>query len=119
MLKKHFIGKGEVKGFIFQQVYRDSQWYIYQVNSDWYEVFLRRTLNGKEIYPRSRQFGKTAWYLTSLDKALSKIIDFKKSVPLVKDTSVIAKSKKSRALPKTVGKNRRSNGAIQHTLKTL
>jgi hypothetical protein len=75
-LNKKFIGVGEVSGFAFEQVYADNKWRVYQVSSygtSWYEVFQRRKLNGQEIYPKSKQFGDTAWSVPSLEKALEKI----------------------------------------------
>ncbi|MEJ7646545.1 MAG: hypothetical protein WKF87_18250 [Chryseolinea sp.] len=62
MLKEQFIGKGEVAGFTFQQVYIDTAWCIYQVTSygsRHYEVFKRRLFftSGEEVYPKAKSFG--------------------------------------------------------------
>ena len=91
-LEEKFIGIGEVKGFLFEQLDKNEYAYLYKVsNKDedtekvkcWYEVFERRhskeldtVLDGqaihfeeKENYPRSNSFGVWAWTFNNLDKA--------------------------------------------------
>ena len=70
-----FEGRGEVKGYSFQQVKCNEFAYIYEVlatnGSKWYEVFTMRVndLYGNVSYPGSRQFGITAWTCKTLEKA--------------------------------------------------
>ena len=70
LLQKEFIGRGEVKGFHFKQVYKHDKFYIYKVtdeNRSYYEL-IKRTVNKDyitrspvESYPTSKSFGKKAW----------------------------------------------------------
>lgn len=85
-LEKEFTGTGEVKGFTFKQVKESGKAYLYEVNGDRYEVFLKRfqqagemtigsqriVLEEKELYPKSNEFGKTAFAFQSYDKAIGK-----------------------------------------------
>jgi len=76
-LEKEFIGRGEVKGFKFTQLYANSKAFIYRVTSqggEYYEVFLRKqnTKYGVISYPSSKAFGIWAWYCSNLDKAMAK-----------------------------------------------
>lgn len=78
MLQTKFIGKGEVSGFNFQQVYVDPKWYIYKVSSYdtyWYEVFKRKKFynTDNETYPKAKCFGVSAWNVSTMEKALSYI----------------------------------------------
>lgn len=89
-LEISFIGKGEVKGFIFSQVQKTDTGYIYLVNtngSEHYEVFERKEVpvcldfakriysesEAKVTYPSSRDFGVTAWLYPTLSKAENKL----------------------------------------------
>ena len=83
-LKEQFTGIGEVKGFDFFQLYRTANAAIYKVENNYYEVFIintqkeqKKNINGseiffepKEIYPRSNQFGISAWTFHDFNKAL-------------------------------------------------
>jgi hypothetical protein len=74
-LPLEFTGKGEVKGFLFKQINKTDNRYLYEVSSAgavWYEVFDRK-LNqyGGVSYPKAKSFGKWAWSTRSLDKALN------------------------------------------------
>jgi len=83
-LEKSFTGIGEVRGFAFEQVLESQKAYLYKVNGDRYEVFLKKEqkageaiISGqkvifeeKELYPRSEEFGKIAWAFQDYDKAL-------------------------------------------------
>lgn len=76
-LPAEFVGKGEVRGFFFTQVRATDKGFIYSVMSGgqvWYEVF-RRKVNqfGGVSYPKSKSFGKWAWWYKSLEKALNKL----------------------------------------------
>jgi hypothetical protein len=85
-LKEQFIGIGEVKGFDFFQLNRTENAAFYKVENSYYEIFIIKTqkeqkknINGsevffkpKEIYPRSNQFGISAWTIHNYDKALTK-----------------------------------------------
>ena len=75
-LQEQFIGKGEVKGFIFTQIKKSEYAYVYEVDNGtrkYYEVFFRK--ENKQFYcvsyPSSKAFGLWAWSAnenTYLDK---------------------------------------------------
>jgi len=87
-LPNKFIGKGEVKGFQFNVIYKSEFAYIYQVDngSIQFEVFERKNTpvcidfgkriysetEFREIYPKSNSFGKWAWICKDLDSAIKK-----------------------------------------------
>ena len=77
-LEKYFIGKGEVRGFLFRQVFESLNAYLYAImhsdGSMYYEAFKKRinTLYNTESYPSSKQFGISAWTFTDYNKALNK-----------------------------------------------
>ena len=87
-LELQFDGTGEVKDFVFTQVYKSDKAYIYEVNTGTkhYEVFKRKhspicldfdnriysTTEFKETYPKSKDFGIWAWTYKNLDNALEK-----------------------------------------------
>lgn len=59
-------GRGETKGFIFTQIKKSENAYIYEVENKgfiWYEVFKRKI--NKQFncvsYPKSKSFGLWAW----------------------------------------------------------
>lgn len=60
-LPKEFIGKGEVKGFSFTQVYNDNDFYIYIVDGLYYEIFDRKIVGNEVKYPKAEDFGDWAW----------------------------------------------------------
>lgn len=66
-LKKEFIGRGEVRGFKFKQIYEHPKFYIYMVTLDTdkpvvhYELIKRKSMYGQEIYPGSKSFGIVGW----------------------------------------------------------
>lgn len=86
-LELTFIGKGEVKGFIFEQVY-GSPVYVYRVSSgsrgvfEYYEVFERKENKqfGCVSYPSSKAFGVWAYYCGSLGKAEAKRAEILKRI---------------------------------------
>lgn len=78
-LKKEFIGRGEVKGFNFKQIFDSKDFYIYQVNDRYYEVFKKKikkcSYNNRfyEKYPTANAFGSWAWTYETLDECYNKI----------------------------------------------
>lgn len=94
-LRQNFIGKGEVKGFAFNEVFADGDYRIYYVNGDnyHYEVFkvkitplcidfenrLYSETHFKEVYPKSKDFGVTAWNAKNYDSAMERIKKIKES----------------------------------------
>jgi hypothetical protein len=77
-LNKEFIGRGEVRGFMFTQLYKNDAGYLYEVkppNSDvYYEVFEHKENRryGTVTYPSSKVFGITAWTYKAIEVALTK-----------------------------------------------
>lgn len=75
-LEENFIGRGEVKGFIFTQIKKSKYAYVYKVSNGaiiHYEVFFRKENNQFNCvsYPSSKAFGSWAWSATEntyLDK---------------------------------------------------
>ena len=70
-------GKGEVKGFLFTQVYRSDRAYIYKIDSGcsiYYEVFkvTQKTNSERHCYPTSKAFGVWAWVYMSAETAIAK-----------------------------------------------
>ena len=91
LLPLEFIGAGEVQGYHFEQIARNSRAYIYAVTraagaKPQYEVVKRvatpkcvdfqarifSTTEFKEAYPKAGQFGKTAWAFVTKEEALVK-----------------------------------------------
>jgi hypothetical protein len=77
-LKEYFTGKGQVKGYIFNQISKTKFAYLYEVKKDdliHYEVFKRRknTLYDCISYPSDKAFGIWAWTLMDLESAKSKL----------------------------------------------
>jgi len=79
-LEVNFIGRGEVKGFIFTQINKSDKAYVYLVDCDGcehYEVFKYR--ENKQFncisYPKTGSFGLWAWtyknYYLAIDKFMS------------------------------------------------
>ncbi|MBC3759715.1 hypothetical protein H7U19_14980 [Hyunsoonleella sp. SJ7] len=72
-----FEGRGEVKGFVFNQIESSKGGFIYEVNSGanmYYEVF-KRVINYRfncVSYPRSKSFGIWAWTFMDLNSAREK-----------------------------------------------
>lgn len=82
-LAEYFSGKGQVKGYVFNQIKRTKHAYLYQVAGDGqihYEVFERmeNRLYDCVSYPTDKAFGKWAWTCMDFDRALEKMneIDF-------------------------------------------
>jgi len=76
-LEKHFIGRGEVRGFKFTQLQATNSAFLYKVESSgviYYEVFRKRVNArfGNVSYPTSKAFGKWAWTFRDLNDAEEK-----------------------------------------------
>ena len=76
-LKKEFIGKGQVRGFMFTQIEKSNKAYIYRIEADkltHYEVFTHKWNNRFNCvsYPTNNAFGVWAWTYRNLDKAMDK-----------------------------------------------
>ena len=84
-LEIKFIGRGEVKGFLFTQVLRCGWGYIYRVDSigynqegseiqlkPYYEVFKHKINKRFDTvsYPSANQFGLSAWSASTLQQAI-------------------------------------------------
>lgn len=90
LLPIEFEGVGEVAGYKFKQIEKTDKGYIYEATTNvgliHYEVVKRETVNKmldfknkivsedkKEIYPKSKHFGKTGWQYNILDEAVNKL----------------------------------------------
>lgn len=77
-LETEFIGRGEVKGFHFKQVFRSMTAYMYEVippnSCSYYEVFQRRVNERYDTvtYPKSSSFGRYAFTYLDFNTALKK-----------------------------------------------
>jgi|688.fasta_scaffold577436_2 hypothetical protein len=76
-LELEFIGKGQVKGFIFKQIDSNEKCFIYEVNTGnslHYEVFNRKenTQFNCISYPSDKAFGLWAFCFKSKESALNK-----------------------------------------------
>ena len=75
-LPQQFIGKGEVKDFVFTKIKESDKAFVYEVDSgcskNHYEVFRKKakTNSVRYCYPTSKAFGGWAWCPSSLKKAL-------------------------------------------------
>ena len=81
-LQTTFIGRGEVKGFLFRQIERTERAYIYEVShpdvkKPHYEVFRRRENDrfGAVSYPKANAFGIWAWTYFTLAEAREKLAE--------------------------------------------
>jgi len=90
ILDNKFVGRGEVKGFIFRKIKSTELASIYEVDSNTsrvhYEVFRNKLApvcidykrwvysktELKQIYPKAKDFGDWAWTYYSLVKAMRK-----------------------------------------------
>ena len=76
-----FEGTGEVKGYSFLQLNRNSKGYIYEVSNSFethYEVFQRKENHQYNVvsYPKSNAFGVWAWTCLSKETAINKFNNF-------------------------------------------
>jgi hypothetical protein len=79
-LKEYFTGRGQVKGYIFNQIKRTDYAYLYEVLQDGrihYEVFKRKenTLYDCVSYPTDKAFGVWAFTCMTRDSAFRKLIE--------------------------------------------
>ena len=77
-LQKQFEGRGEVKGYSFNQLFATDKAYIYALSDEngisHYEVFkhVENTQFNCISYPRSNSFGIWAWCTKSIERAMDK-----------------------------------------------
>ena len=76
-LQTTFIGKGQVKGFIFTQLKKSKYGYLYEVKTPYsthYEVFKHKVnIQFNCIsYPSDKSFGFWAWCCPTLERAIEK-----------------------------------------------
>ena len=69
-----FIGRGEVRNFVFNQLYEGDKAFLYEIvdgKKVHYEVFRKKVNNQYACvsYPNSKSFGLWAWTFTNLEKA--------------------------------------------------
>jgi len=79
-LEKEFIGKGQVKGFMFTQIKQNNYGYIYRIEADkltHYEVFTHKPNKRFNCvsYPTNHAFGIWAWTYRDLEKAEERFND--------------------------------------------
>lgn len=72
-LKECFVGKGQVRGFLFTQIKKSNYGFIYKVETEGkthYEVFKRKENNKYDCvsYPSNKSFGIWAWTYVSLKR---------------------------------------------------
>lgn len=79
LLQEEFVGRGEVRGFLFSQRAKSEYAYIYEVKCvdggvSYFEVFERREnkLFQQESYPGSKSFGFWAWTFPTFNRAYDK-----------------------------------------------
>jgi len=73
-LETKFIGKGQVRGFVFTQICKTDNGFIYEVDNygnKYYEVFKKKlnTMYNNISYPTDKAFGIWAFTTYNLDKA--------------------------------------------------
>lgn len=73
-LKEYFSGRGQVKGYVFNQIKKSKHAYIYEVKGEikiHYEVFKRMENEMYDCvsYPTDKGFGVWAWTCMDLESA--------------------------------------------------
>jgi len=73
-LNEYFSGRGQVKGYVFNQISKTKRGYLYEVRGKdtiHYEVFKRRenSMYNNVSYPSDKAFGIWAWTTPNLKKA--------------------------------------------------
>ena len=81
-LKEYFSGKGQVKGYVFNQISKTKLGFIYEVkgkDSIHYEIFKRRenAMYNCISYPTDKAFGLWAWTCDNLERAGEILESFK------------------------------------------
>lgn len=96
-LPEKFEGGGEVKGFLFSREYEADNSYIYSVTTSskkHFEVFEKVLAplctnfdkreysenEFKEVYPKAKKFGITAWTFRDYDEAFEKMLEIEENV---------------------------------------
>ena len=82
-LKEYFSGRGQVKGYVFNQIRKTNWGFIYEVKGNdiiHYEVFKRKenTMYDCISYPTDKAFGLWAWTCDSVERASEMLETFKK-----------------------------------------
>lgn len=77
-LKEYFSRRGQVKGYVFNQISATKWCFIYEVKGSGtthYEVFKRveNTLYNCVSYPTDKAFGKWAWTCSNLGQAKDRL----------------------------------------------
>lgn len=77
-LDKFFIGRGEVRGFKFLQVYMTENAFLYEINNAGqlhYEVFKYKVNKryGCISYPTAKAFGIWAWTYMTFEYAIGRL----------------------------------------------
>ena len=81
-LSKSFKGRGEVKGYFYEQLRRDGDYAVYSVDKGHHYEVIRIRFNNRfntETYPSSKRFGIDGFTYLTLCKA------YKKYLTLIKD----------------------------------
>ena len=86
-LKSYFVGIGQVKGYIFNQIKATKYAFLYEVSENnviHYEVFKRKenTMYDCISYPTNKAFGKWAWTCSTLERAKVKFNEIETSIIL-------------------------------------
>ncbi|MFK8059098.1 MAG: hypothetical protein AB8B78_03310 [Polaribacter sp.] len=81
-LKEYFSGRGQVKGYVFNQISKNNYGFIYEVkgiDTIHYEVFKRKenTMYDCISYPTNKAFGLWAWTCDNLERANEILESFK------------------------------------------
>lgn len=89
-LEKEFKGKAEVSDYSFKMIASNGTAYVYEISDEFnnrhYEAFERKEAkkhdtviagiaihyNARVLYPKSNDFGVTAWCFKSLESAMNK-----------------------------------------------
>lgn len=94
LLQEEFVGRGEVRGFLFYQRAKSKYAYIYEVKCvdggiSHYEVFERRVnkLFQQESYPGSKSFGFWAWTFHDFNRAYDKFEELNETLKQKEDES--------------------------------
>ena len=76
-LSKSFIGRGEVKGYSYEQLRRDGIYAVYSVDNGHHYEVIRIRFNKRfntETYPSSKRFGIDGFTYLTLCKAYKKYL---------------------------------------------
>jgi hypothetical protein len=84
-LAKCFLGRGEVKGYLFTQISKTDKAFIYEVSSGnaKHHIVFKYKINkryGCVSYPTSKAFGIWAWTCMTLASAIKKFNELNESM---------------------------------------